>query len=96
MALKAYVLFKVSSGTEREICRKIAEFDEVSEANIIFGEYDLIAKVQAENLQRLEEFLTNKIRSIPTVILTSTMLVAREYLGKNERENKLRSKGTQG
>jgi len=48
VAIKAYVLFKVSSGAEREICRKISDLDEVLEASIIYGEYDLIAKVKAE------------------------------------------------
>jgi hypothetical protein len=44
MAVLAYVLFKVSSGTEREVCRQLAEFDEVLHADIIFGEYDVVAK----------------------------------------------------
>lgn len=85
MAIKAYVLFKVSSGTEREICRKISDFNEVLEASVIYGEYDLIAKVKVNDLSTLEIFLTEKIRSIPSVILTSTMIVAREYKGKTER-----------
>lgn len=88
MAVKAYVLFKVSSGSERDICKKIVEFDEVMEANIIYGEYDVITKVRADDLQCLEEFLTKKIRSIPSVVLTSTMIVAREYRGKNNRGTK--------
>jgi len=85
VAIKAYVLFKVSSGAEREICRKISDLDEVLEASIIYGEYDLIAKVKANDLSQLESFLTEKMRSLPSVILTSTMIVAREYKGKSER-----------
>ena len=85
MTVKAYVVFKVSSGSERDLCRKIAEFDEVIEADIIYGEYDVITKVRADDLQHLEEFLTEKVRSIPSVVLTSTMIVAREYRGKNNR-----------
>jgi len=83
--IKAYVLFKVSSGTEREICRKISDLDEVLEASVIYGEYDLVAKVKVKDLPELESFLTEKIRSIPSVILTSTMIVAREYKGRSER-----------
>jgi len=37
MAVQAYVLFKVSSGSERDVCKKIAELEEVCEADIIFG-----------------------------------------------------------
>ncbi len=86
MAVKAYILFKVSTGSERELCKKIAEFDEVLDVSIIYGEYDLIAKVRVDELPKLEEFLTEKIRSMPSVILTSTMIVAREYKGKNVRD----------
>ena len=86
MPIKAYVLFKVSSGAERDICRKISNLDEVLEASVIYGEYDLIAKVRVKDLSELETFLTEKIRAIPSVILTSTMIVAREYRGRVERE----------
>ncbi len=88
MTVKAYVMFKVSSGSEREICRKISNFDEVLEASIIYGEYDLIAKIHAKDLDTLEEFLTDKIRTIPSVVLTSTMIIAREYKGKTVRNIK--------
>ena len=88
MVVQAYILFKVNSGSEREICKKIAELDEVSVANIIFGEYDLLAKVSVKDLKTLEEFLAEKIRKIPSVLLTSTMIIAREYKGKTGRSKK--------
>jgi len=85
MAVKAFVLFKVSSGSERDICQKLTEFDEVLEASIIYGEYDLVAKINAQDLGQLEQFLTEKVRTVPSVVLTSTMIVAREYKGKTGR-----------
>ena len=45
MSVLAYVLFKVASGTEREVAQKIIEFDEVMQADIVFGEYDVIARI---------------------------------------------------
>jgi DNA-binding Lrp family transcriptional regulator len=85
MVVYAYVLFKVSSGTEREVCQKIVALDEVMQAHIIFGEYDVIAKISAPDLNALEDFLSQKLRSVSSVILTSTMIVGREYKGKNQR-----------
>jgi len=85
MVVFAYVLFKVNSGTEREVCQKIVTFDEVIEADIIFGEYDVITKISAPDLDALENFLSQKLRNVPSVILTSTMLVGREYKGKSHR-----------
>ncbi len=85
MTVLAYVLFKVNSGAEREVCKKITDFDEVLLVGIIYGEYDLIAKVSVPDLQALEEFLSEKMRSVQGVFLTSTMIIAREYKGKAHR-----------
>ena len=85
MAVLAYVLFKVSSGTEREVCQKLIEFDEVLHADIIFGEYDVVAKIVTPDLGKLEEFVSRKVRNVPNVLVTSTMIVSREYKGKNNR-----------
>lgn len=87
MTVVAYVLFKVSSGTERAVCQKLVEFDEVLQADIIFGEYDVIAKIEAQDLSTLEEFVSDKIRVVPNVLLTSTMIVSRAYKGKRNRLN---------
>jgi DNA-binding Lrp family transcriptional regulator len=86
--VKAYILFKVSSGSEREVAKKIADFDEVLVAGIIYGEYDLVVKVSVQSLKALEEFIAEKIRTVPNILVTSTMIMAREYKGKNNRNKK--------
>jgi DNA-binding Lrp family transcriptional regulator len=85
MAVLAYVLFKVSSGTEREVAQKLIEFDEVLHADVIFGEYDVVAKVSTKDLDTLEDFVSEKIRIVPNVLVTSTMIISREYKGKGSR-----------
>ena len=88
MMVEAYILFKVNSGSEREACEQIIGFDEVLGASIIYGEYDVIAKVSVQDLQGLENLLAEKIRKVPSILLTSTMIVAREYKGKARRNTK--------
>ncbi len=85
MAVLAYVLFKVSSGTEREVAQKLIEFDEVLQADIIFGEYDVVARMSTKDLDTLENFVSEKIRTVPNVLVTSTMIISREYRGKGNR-----------
>ena len=82
LTISAYVLFKVSSGSEREVCQKLIAFEEVAQADIIFGEYDVIAKVLIESLEGLEEFVSEKVRNVTNVLVTSTMIVSRQYRGK--------------
>ena len=85
MTVLAYVLFKVSSGTEREVCQKLVDFEEVMQADIIFGEYDVVGKIATQDLNKLEEFVSQKIRTVPNVLVTSTMIISREYKGKSQR-----------
>ena len=89
MAVLAYILFKVNSGTEREVCQKLVEFDEIIQADIVFGEYDVLSKIETQDLAQLEEFVSQKVRNVQNVLVTSTMIISREYRGKNNRkENK--------
>jgi DNA-binding Lrp family transcriptional regulator len=85
MAILAYVLFKVASGTERDVSQKLMDFDEVIQADIVFGEYDVIARMTTENLDTLEDFVSEKVRTVPNVLVTSTMIISREYKGKSYR-----------
>jgi DNA-binding Lrp family transcriptional regulator len=85
MAILAYVLFKVGSGTERDVAKKLVEFGEVNQADIVFGEYDVIARLTTPDLEKLEEFVSQSIRNIPNVLVTSTMIISREYKGKSDR-----------
>jgi DNA-binding Lrp family transcriptional regulator len=87
MAVLAYILFKVNSGTERDVCQKLVEFDEIIQADIIFGEYDVLAKIQTQDLGELESFVSEKVRNVQDVLVTSTMIISREYKGKNNRPN---------
>jgi len=39
----------------------------------LFGEYDLIAKIEAEDFEKLAEIVVNKIRKIEGVVETKTL-----------------------
>jgi len=86
--IKAYIMCKVSSGSEREASKIIAEYPFVHDVNIIYGEYDIITKVKVENLQQLD-FVVDKIRMIPSITFTSTVVVGREYKDKGLYVNPL-------
>ncbi len=85
MAVLAYVMFKVSSGTEREVAQKLIEFEEVMQADIVFGEYDVIARMMTEDLEGLEDFVSDHVRNVPNVLVTSTMIISRGYRAKSQR-----------
>ena len=82
MSVLAYVLFKVASGTEREVAQKMIEFSEVIQADVVFGEYDVIARMTTTDLEKLQDFVSDKVRTVPNVLVTSTMIISKEYKGK--------------
>jgi DNA-binding Lrp family transcriptional regulator len=79
MATLAYILVTLKSGSERDLCERVSSFEEVVQVDELYGEYDAIVKVRVEDLSQLDKFLTDKLRSLPDIFLTTTMIVAREY-----------------
>ena len=79
MTVKAYILVNVSTGTEDEVSKALVEFDEVEEVATIYGEYDAIIKVAAKDMNDLDDFISAKLRSVPNIFMTSTMIIAREH-----------------
>ena len=74
----AYVLITVNSGSERDFLKQISKFKEVIEANLVIGENDIVIKIQAEDIAQMDQFLTDKLRILPNVFLTTTMIITEQ------------------
>lgn len=68
----AFVLCAVSPGSERIVLKKLQEISE--EAHIIYGEYDLIAKITVDRCEDLEDFILGKLRTIGEITRTHTWI----------------------
>lgn len=80
MAVLAYVLVTLNPGTEKNILEKVAHFDEVSLVTMMYGEYDAILKVCTDDLEQLNTFLTDKLRVLPDIFQTATLIVAKQHI----------------
>jgi DNA-binding Lrp family transcriptional regulator len=74
----AFVLFNVEAGSEEKVLQKLHETDGMQEAYISYGAYDLIAKVKADTMEKLKETVTYKLRIIPNVRSTLTLIMMEE------------------
>lgn len=79
MTLFAYVLVTVSSGSERDFLKQISEYSEVLEANLVIGENDVVLKIEVEDMVHMDKFLTDKLRVLPEVFLTTTMVITKQF-----------------
>jgi DNA-binding Lrp family transcriptional regulator len=68
-----FVLIKVAPSHEHKIYNKLSNLSEIIKLHPLFGEYDFIAKIEAENNDKLGGLVVNKIRSIDGVVNTKTL-----------------------
>lgn len=72
----AFVLINSELGKEENILKELRGIENISEAHFVYGVYDIIAKVEAESMEKLKEIVTFKIRRLTDVRSTLTMTVA--------------------
>ena len=61
--------------SQREVAEEIAKFTEVQEVHIITGDWDLLVKLRAENVEAIGKFVVDKLRLIKGLEKTLTCMV---------------------
>jgi len=72
----AFIFISTELGEEENLLKQIRSISNVKEAHIVYGVYDIVVKVEAENMDKLKEIVTRNIRSLSEVRSTITMTVA--------------------
>ena len=72
---QAYVLFNVESGSEKQVLNELRQFENVEESFVTYGQYDLMALLQANTMEEIKNLITYKIRRIDKVKATMTLVV---------------------
>ena len=83
LSTSAFILAAVSYGTkndgnplsQRDVAEEIAHFPEVQEVHIITGDWDLLVKLRAENVDAVGRFVVDKLRRIKGLEKTLTCMV---------------------
>ena len=63
----AFVLINTEMGSMEETLKALNKISNVKEAYMVYGVYDIVAKVEAESMTKLKEVVTWKIRRLDTV-----------------------------
>jgi len=71
----AFVLINSELGKEESITKELRNLNEIREVHLIYGVYDLIAKVEAEDTEKLKEMIAFKIRRLKDIRSTLTLTV---------------------
>ena len=73
--VQAYVVIHSDKGEEYNILKNLSHIPEVKEADVVFGFYDIICKVETSEYKILENIITKAIRKLPHVRTTMTLNV---------------------
>jgi DNA-binding Lrp family transcriptional regulator len=68
-----FVLIRTSPAKEHEVYQQLMRVKEIVELYPLFGEYDFIAKISADDYNTLGQIVVDKIRSVPGVVDTKTL-----------------------
>ena len=74
----AFVLMKTKAGRDREVYLALTQLPEVIEVHALYGEYDLLAMIEAESTKHLTSILIERFRLVEGVKTTQT-LIAVDY-----------------
>jgi DNA-binding Lrp family transcriptional regulator len=69
------MLIGTKAGKEREVVKEIKKFPGITEAKVVYGEYDVIVRIELNDFSILSETVT-LIRRISGIIKTATLISA--------------------
>ena len=68
-----FIFIKTRPKMEVRTYRDLMKVKEITELTPLFGDYDLIAKIETRNFNILSRIVLNKIRTLPGVEDTATV-----------------------
>ena len=71
----AFVLINTETGAEQEVLDELRKIDAVKESYLVYGVYDIVAKVGADTMDKLKEIVTWNVRNVDKVRSTLTMII---------------------
>ncbi len=75
---QAYVVFHCEKGQEYPILKNICKIPEVKEADVVFGYYDVICRVESSSEEVLQDVITRAIRGLPNIKTSMTLNIIKE------------------
>lgn len=70
----AFVLINCNIGAEKDVIEQLKKIQYVKEVRGTFGVYDIVAKVESDKVEKIREAITWKIRKIPDIQTTLTLM----------------------
>ena len=75
---QAYVVIHCDKGKEFQTLKNLSHIPEIKEADVVFGFYDVICKLEAPDDTTLENVITKAVRLLPNIKTSMTLNIIKE------------------
>lgn len=72
---EAYILITAAIGKVKKVAKELAKIKGVKSIHVVTGPYDIIAFVEAKDMNTLSSVIIEKIHKIPGIVDTNTAVV---------------------
>ena len=75
---QAYVVFHCEKGQEYVTLKNLCKISEVKDADVVFGLYDIVCRVESSSEEVLQDIITRAIRGLPKIKTSMTLNIIKE------------------
>ena len=72
MTTRAYLLLETAVGKTRDVATQLKSVENMEAVDVVTGPYDIIALIEAEDINSIGDIVTSKIHIIPGVVRSVT------------------------
>ena len=76
MSLRAYVIIESEKGQADTVAAELYGMEGILTTDQVFGQYDIVALIVANDLERLAMIVRNEIAPLDHIIRTETLIVS--------------------
>ena len=75
---QAYIVFHCKKNEEYPTLKNLCKIPEVKEADVVFGYYDVVCRMESSSTEVLQDVITRAIRRLPNVQSSMTLNIIKE------------------
>ena len=74
MSSLAWILISCEPGRERDVYQQLLQIPAISEVSVVYGELDLVARIDFENEKEMSKSLIGEMRHVEGIRKTETLI----------------------
>ena len=76
-----FALLSISPLHEKSVYSGLKSIPEIAEIHPLFGEYDILVKIECENIDHIGEIVIQKIRALKGIVDSKTLIGTKSLTG---------------